>query len=102
MQDKEFDKLFVEDNKSVRFMPESSNPSSFRQLDELLASFQKNKNRETLNEAKDIIKTNEVNMPDKITSEIRRFIKLKREENVAERTIRRLVKRKFGIIVLPK
>jgi hypothetical protein len=101
MQDKEFNNLF-EDGKPVRFMPESSDPSSFRQLNELLASFQKTKDRETLNEAKDIIKTNEVNMPDKITSEIRRFIELKRKDKIPERTIRRMVKRKFDIIVLPR
>jgi Ni,Fe-hydrogenase maturation factor len=72
------------------------------QLSELLKSHKETGDREPLIEAKKIVKENQIDMSNEMTSEIRRFIDKSRSEKFTERAIRRMVKRKFGIIVLPK
>jgi hypothetical protein len=101
MDNSNFNKLF-EDGKSVRFMPGMNDHQSFAQLSDLLAKHKETGDREQLKQAKEIVKTNEIDMSNEMTGEIRKFIDLKRKEKFTERAIRRMVKRKFGIIVLPK
>lgn len=101
MQDREFNKLF-EDGKPVRFMPGESNQLDINRLSELLENHKRTGDREPLIEAKQIVKENQIDMSNEMTSEIRRFIDILRKEKRTERAIRRMVKRKFGIIVLPK
>ena len=94
MQDREFEKLFNEKG-GVKFFTETQNPVEYKSLYELM----KHKNTE---EANQIIEKNAIEMPQKLTHEIRHFIDLQRKEKVKERTIRRMVKRKFGIMIVPQ
>jgi hypothetical protein len=100
MDDRNFNNLF-EDGKPVKFMPGQNN-NDLNRLNELLENHQRTKDREPLIEAKKIVKENEIDMSNEMTLEIRRFIEKSRKERFTERAIRRMVKRKFGIIVLPK
>jgi hypothetical protein len=99
MDNSNFNKLF-EDGKSVQFMP--SDQLSIDQLSDLLKQHKETGDRKPLIEAKKIIKENHIDMSNEMTSEIRRFIDKSRKEKFTERAIRRMVKRKYGIIVLPK
>lgn len=100
MNDINFNKLF-EDGKPVQFMP-GQNTDDLKRLEELLENHQRTKDREPLIEAKKIVSENQIDMSNEMTSEIRKFIDKSRKEKFTERAIRRMVKRKFGIIVLPK
>jgi hypothetical protein len=99
MDNSNFNKLF-EDGKPIQFMP--GNQLNIDQLSDLLKSHKETGDREPLIEAKKIVKENQIDMSDLMTSEIRQFINKSRREKFTERAIRRMVKRKFGIIVLPK
>ena len=99
MDNSNFNKLF-EDGKPIQFMP--GNQLNIDQLSDLLKNHKETGNREPLIEAKKIVKENQIDMSNEMTSEIRRFIDKSRSEKYTERAIRRMVKRKFGIIVLPK
>lgn len=101
MDDRNFNKLF-EDGKPVKFMPGENNNLDIDRLSELLENHKRTKDREPLIEAKKIVKENEIDMSSEMTGEIRRFIDESRKQKFTERAIRRMVKRKFGIIVLPK
>ena len=101
MDNSNFNKLF-EDGKPVQFMPGESNQLDINRLSELLENHKRTKDREPLIEAKKIVKENQIDMSNEMTSEIRQFIDKSRKEKYTERAIRRMVKRKFGIIVLPK
>jgi hypothetical protein len=94
MQEKQFDEL-MDGKKSVNFFPKIQNPQDFKSLSELM----KNKKTEKANQ---IIEKNAVEMPQELTSAIRLFIKQARDLKIKERTIRRMVKRKFGIMIVPK
>lgn len=98
MNNSNFNKLF-EDGESIQFMPCQLN---IDQLSDLLKNYKETGNRDSLIKAKKIIKENQIDMSNEMTSEIRRFIDKSRKEKFTERAIRRMVKRKFGIIVLPK
>lgn len=99
MDNRNFDNLF-KDGKLIEFMP--GNQFNINQLSDLLQRHKETGDREPLIEAKKIVKENHIDMSNEMTSEIRRFIGKSRSEKLTERTIRRMVKRKFGIIVLPK
>ena len=94
MQDREFEKLFNEKG-GVKYFTEMQNPGQFKSLSELM----RNKNTEEVNQ---IIEKNAIEMPQELTYEIRHFIDLQRKKKVKERTIRRMVKRKFGIMIVPQ
>lgn len=100
MDNSNFNKLF-EDGKPIQFMPGQSQ-LDIDQLSDLLKKHKETGDREPLIEAKKIVKENQIDMSNEMTSEIRRFIDKSRKEKFTERAIRRMVKRKFGIIVLPK
>jgi hypothetical protein len=102
MDNSNFNKLFTEDGKPVKFMPGENSQLDIDQLSDLLKRHKETGDREPLNEAKKIVKENQIDMSNEMTSEIRRFIDKSRQEKFTERAIRRMVKRKFGIIVLPK
>lgn len=100
MDNSNFNKLF-EDGKLVQFMPVQSQ-LDIDQLSDLLKKLKETGDREPLIEAKKIVRENQIDMSNEVTAEIRRFINKSRKEKFTERAIRRMVKRKFGIIVLPK
>ena len=100
MDNSNFNKLF-EDGKPVQFMPGEPN-LNIDQLADLLKRHKETGDREPLIEAKKIVRENQIDMSNEMTAEIRRFIDKSRKEKFTERAIRRMVKRKFGIIVLPK
>lgn len=100
MDNSNFNKLF-EDGKLVQFMPVQSQ-LDIDQLSDLLKKLKETGDRESLIEAKKIVRENQIDMSNEVTAEIRRFINKSRKEKFTERAIRRMVKRKFGIIVLPK
>ena len=101
MDNSNFNKLF-EDGKSVKFMPGENNVFNIDRLNDLLANHKRTGDREPLIEAKKIVKENQIDMTNEMTSEIRKFIEQQRKLKFTERAIRRMVKRMFGIIVLPK
>lgn len=101
MDNRNFNNLF-EDGKPIKFMPGESNQLDIDQLSDLLKKHKETGDREPLIEAKKIVKENQIDMTNEMTSEIRRFIDKSRKEKFTERAIRRMVKRKFGIIVLPR
>jgi len=101
MNNSNFNKLF-EDGKLVKFMPGNNDPQTFANLSDLLANHKETGDREPLIEAKRIVRENQIDMSNEMTSEIRQFIDKSRRDKFTERAIRRMVKRKFGIIVLPK
>jgi len=102
MDNSNFNKLFTEDGNPIKFMPGENAPLDIDQLSELLENHRRTGDREPLIEAKKIVKENQIDMSNEMTSEIRLFIDKSRKEKFTERAIRRMVKRKFGIIVLPK
>jgi hypothetical protein len=99
MNTNEFDKLM--DGKPAKAAIFQDLPS-IEELQKLLELHHKTGEREPLIEAKKIVKENQIDMSNEMTSEISHFIDQKRKEKFTERAIRRMVKRKFGIIVLPK
>ena len=101
MDNTNFNKLFSEDGKPIKFTP-GQNIDDLSRLNELLENHKRTKDRGPLIEAKEIIRTNEIDMSNEMTGEIREFIAKQRKMKVKERTIRRMVKKRFGIIVLPK
>lgn len=99
MDSRNFDELF-KDGKPVKAM--QADQLSIDQLGDLLKKHKETGNREPLIEAKKIVRENQIDMTNEMTSEIRHFIDEQRKLKFTERAIRRMVKRKFGIIVLPK
>jgi hypothetical protein len=100
MDNSNFNKLFKDDVNPM-FAP-LGNQLDIDQLQALLDSHKNTGEREPLIEAKKIVRENQIDMSDELTGEIRKFIDKSRKEKYTERAIRRMVKRKFGIIVLPK
>ena len=98
MQDREFEKLFNE-KEGVNYFNSLTNPDAFKSLSEMMRP--KNRNDENIKEANQIIEKNAIEMPQKQTSAIRHFIDQARKLKIKERTIRRMVKRKFGIMIVP-
>lgn len=94
MNTQNFNKFFQDkDEEGIKAMFPESGQVSFDQLQFALQHQQ-------LDEAKEIIKQNEMPIPNKLESEVRLFIQQERSKNTKERKIRRMVKRKFGIIVI--
>jgi len=98
MDNRNFNNLF-EDGKPVQFMP--ADQLSIDQLSDLLKKHNETRDREPLIEAKKIVRENQVEMPNQMLLEIRRFILELKKKKLAARAIRREVKRKYGITVLP-
>ena len=100
MQNREFDKLFNEGENIKHMTPNAPN---FNKLEQFMNDYNDgNGQKESLQDAKDIIKKSETPMPKELISEIRLFISQQRNQNVKERTIKRMVQRKYKIMVLPK
>jgi len=93
MQDREFEKLFNEKG-GIKFFPELQNPQEFKSLSDLMRG-------KKIGEANQVIEKNAIEMPRKLTSAVRLFIDQARKLKIKERTIRRMVKRKFGIMIVP-
>lgn len=83
MQSKEFDKLI------------EGGPANWAQMENL-----SNLKKLTKEQAKEEIKKNETPIPDNIRNDINRFISEQRQKGIRERTIRRMVQRKWNIKVI--
>jgi hypothetical protein len=92
-----FDKFFDEKETSekIKAMFNESGQVSF---DELQTALQ----HKQFNKANEIVVENQKEIPIQLENDVRAFIKQERNKNTKERQIRRLVKKKFNIIVIPK
>lgn len=99
MQTEEFNKLYDEkyQGEIKAFQPV---PNSM-QLNGLM-NYLNSQTPESLEKAKALVKANEKPLTKDDITKIRNFITAQREKHIKERTIKRMVKRQFGIIVLPE
>jgi hypothetical protein len=93
MQEAQFEGLFKGVD-GVKFFPEMQNPKEFQSLSDLMRG-------KKIEEANQVIEKNAIEMPQKLTSAVRLFIDQARKLKIKERTIRRMVKKKFGIMIVP-
>jgi hypothetical protein len=94
MQEREYDKFFENEPKLTDITDPKAwiNPNN-DELEQLVKE-------KRFEEAKQLIKENETSFPEDLKNKILKFIQEQRQKGTRERTIRRLVKKKFGIIVL--
>lgn len=98
MQKREFNELMKSEESSIvkafKMQNEDANRKALAKLNQAMATG-------NMEEASKIVAENEVNLSQEETKEMRSYIKELEAQGLKQRTIRRKVKDKFGIIVVP-